>query len=138
MIRHNKILLVEDNEDDIVLAKKAFKKLNLPDVLEVAINGKAALSQIKEKNEKGENFCLVIIDLQIPLINGKELLVECNKLENFYSPIIVLSTSSEIKDVRDCYRLNAASFIQKPVDYEEFIYTIECVINYWLKLNIVK
>lgn len=130
------ILLVEDNEDDLFLAKRAFKKLNIENDIETARNGKEALNLILQKDQEGQHYALIIMDLQLPVFSGKQVLSELKKENCYKTPIVIMSSSREEKDINECYELNANSYIRKPVDSKQFLHIIKETVAYWLNINL--
>jgi len=129
-----KILLVEDNEDDVALMLRAFKINKIPNEIVVAKNGVAALDLLM--GESAIQPCLVILDLKLPKVNGLEVLQSIREnVKTRDYPIIVLTTSVEQEDVVKSYELGANSYIRKPVELEKFVKAVEQLGLYWLFLN---
>jgi two-component system, response regulator len=129
-----KILLVEDNEDDVALMLRAFKLNNITNEVVVARNGVEALEFLMGENPMKPG--LVILDLKLPKINGLQVLQSIRENETTRDyPIIVLTTSVEQDDVIKSYELGTNSYIRKPVEFEKFIKVIEQIGLYWLFLN---
>ncbi len=132
----NPILLVEDNPVDIDLTLRAFAKNNLKNKIEVARDGEEAIAWI-EKWDNGEPVPIVILlDLNLPRYNGLEVLKEL-KSHPIYStiPVIILTTSSESKDISAAYKLGANSYIVKPVELNKFIEVAAQIDLYWRVYN---
>ncbi len=130
------ILLVEDNPVDIDLTLRAFAKNNLKNKIEVARDGEEAIAWIK-KWDNGEPIPIVILlDLNLPRYNGLEVLKKL-KTHNIYRtiPVIILTTSSEGKDIKTAYNLGANSYIVKPVDLNKFIEVAAQIDLYWRIYN---
>ena len=140
--RTKEILLVEDNPDDVMLAKRAFIKSEVDCKLEVKTDGVIALEYLheivkaKEHKESYSFPSLVLLDINLPRMNGIEFLeqVKTDKQLNFI-PIVILTTSREERDITACYNAGANSYIRKTVDYKEFIETVRLLGTYWLTLN---
>lgn len=135
------ILLVEDNPDDEALTLKAFKKNNILNEVVVARDGAEALDFLfckgafsgRDKNEVPE---LILLDLKLPKIDGLEVLKEIKTNQKTQLiPVIILTSSSEEKDILKSYELYANSYIRKPVDFEQFSEAIRELGVYWLVLN---
>ncbi|WP_173586049.1 response regulator [Methylogaea oryzae] len=79
---------------------------------------------------------MILLDINLPKINGLEVLkrIRANAATRM-APVVVLTSSTEDSDVRECYRLGANSYIQKPVDFGEFIKAVGNISNYWLRYN---
>ncbi|MBU1978637.1 MAG: response regulator [Gammaproteobacteria bacterium] len=130
------ILLVEDNPVDLDLTLRAFAHHNLASPIQVARDGQEALDWIP-RWEAGETLPLVILlDLKLPRVDGLEVLrqlrehpVSCDL------PVVVLTSSSEDRDVKAAYRLHANSYIVKPVNFEKFMDVATQIELYWLLIN---
>lgn len=130
------ILLVEDNPVDLDLTLRAFKSRKLANPVEIARDGEEALAFI-EKWRNGDPLPVVILlDLNLPKVNGLEVLEAIKKHPDFrIIPVVVLTTSSESRDVRTAYQLGANSYIVKPVDFDKFMEVAEQIELYWSVLN---
>ena len=127
------ILLVEDNAYDEALTLRAFRKSGLESYVVVARDGLEAL----ERLFGGVPLpCLVLLDLQLPRIDGFEVLRRLRaRPATRLVPVVILSSSLEREDLATSYALGANSYIRKPVDFAEFIVTAEQLGQYWLGLN---
>jgi chemotaxis family two-component system response regulator Rcp1 len=131
------IMLVEDNPGDIRLIKELFKDANVTNQVNVAIDGEEALQMLHQEGKFTTMSLpdLILLDLNLPKIDGKEVLREIkNDTRLMYIPVIVLTTSQEEKDVIDTYRYSANSFITKPVDLDSYIMVIEAIQEFWLTI----
>jgi two-component system, response regulator len=135
------ILLVEDNETDAELCIHALKKENLANDLIWLKDGAEALDVIycrgmySERN-LGDNPNLILLDLRMPKVDGIEVLKELKGDERTKSiPVIVLTSSTESPDLKECYRLGANSFVSKPVEFDAFADTTAKIGMYWLLIN---
>ncbi len=131
------ILYVEDNSDDIELTLRAFKRSKFSNRIHIARDGEKAIEYLK-KAENGEEPMpgLILLDIKLPKIDGIEVLKYIksrNKLKRI--PVVMLTTSVNDKDVKDCYDLGANSYIVKPVSFDSFIKTIENIELYWILTN---
>lgn len=134
---NDKILLVEDNADDVELTLRAFKKKKIANKIIVARDGAEALDHIFGKNGKKKlNPALILLDLKLPKIDGLEVLKEINahQATNRY-PVVVLTTSSEEDDIVKSYNYGAKSYIRKPVSFDDFSEAVGQLGIYWLMLN---
>lgn len=131
------ILLVEDNEDDVLLTKRALKKRNIKNEVVVASDGVEALDMLFGSEEKEPiSPALILLDLKLPKLGGLEVLEEIQKNERTKKlPVIVLTTSNEEDDVVKSYQLGANSYIRKPVDFDQFVDAVGQLGLYWLVLN---
>ena len=135
------ILLVEDNPNDVELTLRALKRNNLANLVHVVRDGEEALDYIYARGayarRKGKIVPRVIfLDLKLPKVNGIEVLKQLKADEDKRSiPVVVVTSSQEEPDVKECYKLGANSYIVKPVDFEKFVNAIAEVGLYWLILN---
>lgn len=129
------ILLVEDNPDDEELALRALRKNHLANGVHVARDGEEALAYFFE----GEPRALpqvVLLDLKLPKVDGLEVLRRLRADDRTrLLPVVILTSSREERDLVEGYRLGANSYIQKPVDFEQFTQAIGQLGLYWLVLN---
>lgn len=138
---HRKILLVEDNPDDVQLTLRAFKKNNITAEVVVASDGVEALDWLfgtggHAGRDVTDQPALVLLDLKLPKLNGLEVLQRLRANPRTKSLlVVVLTTSSEDADVVESYHLGANSYIRKPVDFDEFHRVIGQLGAYWLVLN---
>ncbi len=130
------ILLVEDNPMDVDLTLRAFARRNLTNRIEVARDGQEALEWIP-RWEAGEPLPLVVLlDLKLPRIDGLEVLRQLRETPISKDlPIVVLTSSSERKDVETAYSHHANSYIVKPVNFEKFMEVAAQIELYWCLLN---
>lgn len=129
------ILLVEDNEGDIRLTKEALKESNFESELNVVKDGVEALSYLNKEGEYHNKSLpdLILLDLNLPKKNGIEVLESIKMSEDLKSiPIIILTTSSSNSDILKTYNLYANCFITKPVDFDDFIYIVKCIEEFWI------
>lgn len=135
------ILLVEDNPDDEALTIRALKKNKLLNEVIVAHDGAEALDFLFGKNASGEKSAhlpeLVLLDLNLPKVNGLEVLRRIRSDERTRMlPVVILTTSDEERDRVESYKLGANSYIRKPVDFEQFSLAVQQLGVYWLVLNL--
>ena len=135
------ILLVEDNPQDLELTLRALRKGNLTNRIQVARDGAEAMEFIFCEGEHAgrqiENGPKVILlDLKLPKVDGLEVLRRIKSDERTQStPIVVLTSSKENSDVRECYRLSVKSYLVKSVNFEHFVEAVQDFGMYWLLLN---
>jgi CheY-like chemotaxis protein len=132
------ILLVEDNEGDILLTLEAFEESKLKTSVSIARNGQEALDFLYKKGgfEKVQKPDLILLDVNIPIFNGHEVLAEIKKDENLKKiPVIMLTTSLSEKDIELAYSNYCNSYIKKPLEMEEFIKSILKIEEFWLQLS---
>lgn len=127
-----KILLVEDNEGDIILTLEALKEGKLKNEVVVARDGQAALEILQESEILPD---LILLDINLPKLNGLEVLASIKRDSRFKSiPVIMLSTSSREKDIFASYDNHANCFITKPVDFNSFIDVIRTIEEFWISI----
>lgn len=133
------ILLVEDNRSDIDLTIRAFEKAHIPNELVVAEDGQQALELLIGNGQDKENWelpALVLLDINLPKVDGIEVLREIRRNETTHNQLVVILTSStEERDMKEAYDLGVNSYIRKPVDFRQFSTVIESLGNYWLTIN---
>jgi CheY-like chemotaxis protein len=131
MMRNSKpILLVEDDEVDTMTVQRAFKDLKVTNELVHRINGEEALKYLRA--EDSQMPCVILLDLNMPKMNGVEFLKiskEDEKLKKL--PVVVLTTSKEEHDIVESFELSVAGYIVKPVDYKRFVEAIRAIDLYW-------
>ncbi len=136
-----RILLVEDNEDDIELSLRAFKKQGFVNVIDVVRDGKEALDYLFAQEAYAERAneplpALILLDLNLPKIDGIEVLRQMREREETrFVPVTILTTSQEEQDLIRSYQLGANSYIRKPVDFSQFVEAVKQLGFYWLLLN---
>ncbi len=131
------ILLVEDNPDDVVLTQRAFRKAKVHNEIVVAEDGAAALSLLLPTDGSvGLTPIVVLLDLKLPIIDGINVLRQLrNDPRTRLLPVVVLTSSSEERDVVDAYTHGANSFVSKPVDFVEFVEAVRTLGLYWTLMN---
>jgi two-component system response regulator len=138
---HKEILLVEDNPDDVELTRIAFEQANVANLLRVVPDGAAALDYLFARGKHAERDAtalpsLVLLDLNLPRLDGREVLQAIRANEATRNlPVVVLTTSAEPFDIDASYGLGANSYIRKPVDFDQFVWAVKQVGLYWLMLN---
>ena len=126
------ILLVEDDEVDILNLKRAFKKNTITNPLHIAHNGYEALDMLRGPNALDPRPKMVLLDINMPKMNGIEFLQEIRKDEQLRSlPVFVLTTSNQDRDKLNAYTLNVAGYILKPVDFKDFLDAVSTLNAYW-------
>ena len=130
------VLLIEDNEGDVLLTQETMNEINSPVNLHIAKDGEKALSRMMKEGEfqDAETPDLILLDLNIPKVNGFDILKKAKSTPSLkHIPIIVLSTSNKDKDVLDSYQQYVNCYITKPVDLEEFATIIYNIEQFWFR-----
>lgn len=129
------ILLVEDNPGDVRLMMEAFKEGKIFCHINVAEDGMEAMKYLKREEEYSDapRPDLIMLDLNLPKKDGREVLKEIKSDEELKRiPVVVLTTSSAEEDVLRTYNLHANCYITKPVDLEQFLKLVHSIENFWL------
>lgn len=143
MVDYNNVelLLVEDNQNDVELTLRAFKKHNLQNKVFVVHDGAEAIDFIfctgaYATRDFTKQPKLILLDLKLPKINGKEVL-EKLKTDPMTKviPVAVMTSSQEESDIFESYRLGVNSFVIKPVDFDKFMDTVAELGFYWVFIN---
>ena len=134
----NKILLVEDNPMDVDLTKRAFAINKLPVSIDVASDGEEALKYIAKWDSGMPVPRVILLDLKLPKVGGLEVL-KTLKAHPMYQriPVVVLTSSSEERDLLTAYGFGANSYIVKEIDFDKFLEIAAQIENYWCNLNVL-
>jgi chemotaxis family two-component system response regulator Rcp1 len=130
------ILLVEDNLGDIRLTQEIFKECEMPYHLNVARDGEQALACLRREPPDAATLRpdLIILDLNMPKKDGREVLAEVKADPNLRCiPVVVLTTSSADRDILMSYYLHANCFLTKPVQIDQFIAIVQSIKSFWLE-----
>lgn len=126
-IQFSKIILVDDELAHVTLVERNFRRMGYEKEIIKLDNGQQLLDMIvsKDKNQAGDKFPLIVLDINMPVKSGIEVLGELkSNVETSYIPIIVLTTSDDPTEIEQCYKLGCNAYITKPVMAEEFKETI--------------
>ena len=142
-MQKKKILLVEDSRDDILLIQRAFNKTKLAEKFDliVAQDGNQALSYLHDTDissvtQHGKIPMILLLDLNLPKMNGFEILQRIRSDEKTkLIPVIVFTSSKENQDITRSYLLGANSYVRKPIDSEKFTLILQQIISYWGDVN---
>ncbi len=137
MAKPIEILLIEDNEGDILLTKKAFEDGKIRNNLSVCRDGEEGLEFLYKRGqfEGAVTPDLILLDLNMPKLNGQEVLERIKNDETLSSiPVVILTTSDSEEDIMKSYKLHANSYIKKPVDFFQFLEVVKEVQNYWFSI----
>lgn len=141
MTQKNVLLLVEDNPDDEELTLLAFEQSAIANEVVVAHDGVEALDYLFSTGmytDRNPSLmpALILLDLQLPRINGLEVLQRLRTdPRTKLIPVVILTTSNEQQDLINSYSLGCNSYIRKPVDYDQFITAVQQLGMYWLLIN---
>jgi CheY-like chemotaxis protein len=136
------VLLVEDNEDDALMMKMACQRTGIPHTLNTVADGEAAINYLLGAGVYGDRSAyplpnLVFLDIKLPKRNGHEVLEWIRGRLEFKSlPIVMLTSSSEPKDVSRAYSLGVTSYLRKMGGPAEFGQAVRVILKYWLELNV--
>jgi len=132
-----KILLVEDNPGDIRLTQEALKESKMLNELYVAEDGVEALEFLNREGKYSDapHPDLILLDLNLPKKDGRELLEEIKADEKLMRiPVVVLTTSKAQEDIYRMYEQHANCYITKPIDLDQFIEVVKSIDNFWLTI----
>lgn len=127
---------MEDNDDDVLLTKHAFKNAQVAVEFHVARDGCEALQRLRRESPYQDASLpnIILLDLNMPRMDGRQLLAELKRDERLrIIPTIVLTTSSADDDVLTAYRQHANSYMIKPIDQHEFARNAERFVEFWLR-----
>jgi two-component system response regulator len=136
-----RVLLVEDNPDDLELAQLAFERGRFANTVDVARDGAEALDHLfctgrYADRDPADAPRLVLLDIKLPLVDGIDVLRAIKAdARTKHVPVVMLTSSAEDRDLHACYELGANSYIVKPVDMEQFLQAVQSIGLYWLMLN---
>lgn len=138
-MKNNKFLLLmaDDDRDDYFLTCEAAESAGTPCEIRSVQNGQELLEYLRHAEKYSDNGDfpmpdLILLDLNMPLMNGYSALDELRKRPGTKEiPVVVFSTSGDPHDIRECYRLGANSFIQKPADFDTLVHIVSSLVQYW-------
>jgi CheY-like chemotaxis protein len=135
------ILLVEDNDDDVQLTLRAFRKSDLVSTVTVVRDGVEAFDYLLATGEYASRNPdvlpdLVLLDIKLPRVDGVQVLERLRSHPRTrLIPIVILTSSAEPKDLLTCYTLGANSYVRKPIDFQQFTRALHQIGSYWLQTN---
>ena len=138
--RPAEVLLVEDNEVDVLLTRKAFERAKLAVNLRHLDNGERCMKLLRREGEYADAPApdLILLDLNMPVMDGREVLSEIVKDEELRKlPVVILTTSEAERDLLEMYGLRCSSYIIKPVDFDKFQRVIQELCNYWFTVVVL-
>ena len=139
-LRALEVLLVEDSDEDAELTLRALKKRRLANLVHRVRDGEEALEFLFGSGRYADRGTspprVVLLDLKLPKVGGLEVLKAIRSDERTArTPVVVLTSSAEDRDLNDCYRLGVNSYIVKPVEFDAFFHAVEQLGLYWAVLN---
>ena len=135
------LLVVEDSNEDFEAIQRLLRQSTLTIPVQRCVNGDEALALLYRTGSDGRTELpprpsLIMLDLNLPGTDGREVLRQIKQDENLkVIPIVVFTTSNNPKDIEDCYRLGVNSYIVKPIDYAQLKRDIHALIDYWFKVT---
>ena len=135
--KHVEILLVEDSPADILLTREAFEQNKIMNPIHVAEDGIRAMDFLHKRGEyaSAPRPDLILLDLNLPRKNGREVLAEIKSDPELKKiPIVVLTTSSAEEDILKAYDLNANCYVIKPVGFDNFMNAIQSIRHFWFSV----
>jgi len=131
------ILLVEDNEADIRLTQEGIKEAKIHNNLCVTRNGEEAMSFLHKRGDYKDAVTpdLILLDLNLPKKDGREVLEEIKSDENLsHIPVVILTTSEAEKDIIKSYKLHANCYVNKPMGIDQFVEVIKAIEDFWFTI----
>ncbi|GLS16010.1 response regulator [Hydrogenophaga electricum] len=130
------ILLVEDNPMDLDLTLRAFTRKRLTNMIQIARDGEEALAYMARWDAGEQLPAVILLDINLPKINGLEVLRQLKAHERYRRiPVVVLTSSREDRDLQTAYDIGVNSYIEKPVNFSKFMDVAEHIELYWCVLN---
>lgn len=130
------ILLVEDNPMDLDLTLRAFSKKKFSNEIQIARDGEEALAFFPRWEAGEATPAVILLDINLPKVNGLEVLRQLKTHERFRRiPVVVLTSSREDRDLQTAYDLGVNSYIEKPVNFGKFMEVVDHIELYWCVLN---
>jgi len=124
------ILLVEDDEVDAMVVRRALDEIGITNPLHISGDGEQALAHLRSRAQNKP--CLILLDLNMPRMNGFEFLQEAKRDANLRRiPVVVLTSSSEARDRAKSFDLGVAGYMVKPVGYRQFVQVVRTIDEYW-------
>jgi CheY-like chemotaxis protein len=134
------ILLAEDNENDVELTRQGFKRCKLLFNLHHVKDGEECLAFLRKQGKYGNapTADLVLLDLNMPRMDGREVLAEMAQDKDLNGiPVVVLTTSANEEEILRMYKLRCSSYIVKPVDFEQFLHKVQVIAEYWFEVVVL-
>jgi CheY-like chemotaxis protein len=138
--RPAEILLAEDNDNDVELTRQGFKKCKLLLNLHHVKDGVECMAFLRKegKYSTAPTPDLLLLDINMPRMDGREVLAEMVADENLNAiPVVVLTTSAQDEEILKMYKLRCSSYIIKPVDFDQFLYVVRSIAEYWFTVVVL-
>jgi len=136
--RSIEILLIEDNKGDVLLTREAFRESQIPNNVNVAENGEQALDMLYKKGAFTTMATpdLILLDLNLPRITGKQVLETIKKDAQLRRiPVVILTSSKAERDVTESYDMHANSYIVKPVNMAQLTEVVKSIESFWFNIS---
>lgn len=130
------ILVVDDNPGDVRLTAEALKDIKIRNRVHTVKDGREAITFLRRKGKHAHapRPDLILLDLNMPRMDGMQVLAEIKKDSTLMSiPVVILTGSREMEDIAQSYSLNANCYVTKPIDLEQFITMVKSITSFWLK-----
>lgn len=138
--KHIEILLVEDSPADILITREAFQDARLLNTIHVVEDGVKALEFLRQEGSyaSAPRPDLILLDLNLPRKNGREVLAEIKGNAEFKAiPVVVLTTSNADEDILQAYDLHANCYVVKPVGFDNFLAAVQSIENFWFSVVVL-
>jgi CheY-like chemotaxis protein len=138
--RPAEVLLAEDNDDDVELTRQGFRRAKLLVNMHRVEDGEKCLAFLRKQGEY-ENVPtpdLILLDLNMPKMGGREVLAEMIKDERLNGlPVVILTTSEQDEEVLKMYKMRCSSYIVKPIDFDQFLKVVRAIAEYWFTVVVL-
>ena len=134
------ILLVDDNDNDVFIARKAYDRANLPVSLHHVENGEECLKFLRKESpyDDAPNPDLILLDLDMPVMNGQQVMEAIfNDADLRHLPVIFLTNTSTPETVQEMYKLRCNSYYTKPADFHEYKKVLDSIYDHWLSIVVL-
>ncbi len=138
--RPAEILLAEDNENDVELTRQGFKKCKLLLNLHHVKDGVECMAFLRKegKYSTAPTPDLLLLDMNMPRMDGREVLAEMVADETLNAiPVVVLTTSEQDEEILKMYKMRCSSYVIKPIDFDQFLYVVRSIADYWFTVVVL-
>lgn len=139
-VRPAEILLVEDNPGDAQLAREALSESKFRNTLHHVTSGDAAIDFVERRGDyvNAVRPDLILLDLNLPGMDGREVLRRIKSDEDLRRiPVVILTTSDAEEDVKKTYAMHANCYITKPIDFRQFVKVVHSIEDFWLSIVVL-